>query len=102
MADFGQGRLFAGVRLHVPPVDAKSGIRTGYSLPARRWRARDRGDRAKVNKISLLPARVFVAGGGLAALAELPCFMAGAMKKAGYAVVSFKSEKGERTYRINS
>ena len=28
-------------------------------------------------------------------------FMAGAMKKAGYAVESFKSEKGERTYRIN-
>jgi hypothetical protein len=29
-------------------------------------------------------------------------FMAGAMKKAGYAVESFKSDKGERTYRINS
>jgi len=29
-------------------------------------------------------------------------FMAGAMKKAGYEVESFKSEKGERTYRINS
>ena len=29
-------------------------------------------------------------------------FMAGAMKKAGYAVESFKSEKGERTYRINA
>jgi hypothetical protein len=29
-------------------------------------------------------------------------FMAGAMKKAGYTVESFKSEKGERTYRINS
>jgi hypothetical protein len=28
-------------------------------------------------------------------------FMAGAMKKAGYAVESFKSDKGERTYRIN-
>jgi hypothetical protein len=28
-------------------------------------------------------------------------FMAGAVKKAGYAVESFKSEKGERTYRIN-
>ena len=28
-------------------------------------------------------------------------FMAGAMKKAGYAVKSFKSEKGERSYRIN-
>ena len=28
-------------------------------------------------------------------------FMAGAMKKAGYAVESFKSEKGDRTYRIN-
>jgi hypothetical protein len=28
-------------------------------------------------------------------------FMAGAMKKAGYAVESFKSEKGERSYRIN-
>jgi hypothetical protein len=28
-------------------------------------------------------------------------FMAGAMKKAGYEVESFKSEKGERTYRIN-
>ena len=28
--------------------------------------------------------------------------MAGAMKKAGYAVESFKSDKGERTYRINS
>jgi hypothetical protein len=28
-------------------------------------------------------------------------FMAGAMKKAGYTVESFKSEKGERTYRIN-
>ena len=28
-------------------------------------------------------------------------FMAGAMKKAGYSVESFKSEKGERTYRIN-
>jgi hypothetical protein len=27
-------------------------------------------------------------------------FMAGAMKKAGYAVESFKSDKGERTYRI--
>ena len=27
--------------------------------------------------------------------------MAGAMKKAGYAVESFKSDKGERTYRIN-
>jgi hypothetical protein len=27
-------------------------------------------------------------------------FMAGAMKKAGYQVESFKSEKGERTYRI--
>ena len=28
-------------------------------------------------------------------------FMAGAMKKAGYTVESFKSEKGDRTYRIN-
>ena len=28
-------------------------------------------------------------------------FMAGAMKKAGYIVESFKSDKGERTYRIN-
>ena len=28
-------------------------------------------------------------------------FMAGAMKKAGYTVESFKSEAGERTYRIN-
>jgi hypothetical protein len=28
-------------------------------------------------------------------------FMAGAMKKAGYAVESFKSDKGERTYRLN-
>jgi hypothetical protein len=28
-------------------------------------------------------------------------FMAGAMKKAGYTVKSFKSDKGERTYRIN-
>jgi hypothetical protein len=28
-------------------------------------------------------------------------FMAGAMKKAGYNVESFKSDKGERTYRIN-
>ena len=28
-------------------------------------------------------------------------FMAGAMKKAGYAVESFKPEDGERTYRIN-
>ncbi len=29
-------------------------------------------------------------------------FIAGAMKKAGYAVESFKPEGGERTYRINS
>ena len=29
-------------------------------------------------------------------------FMAGAMKKAGYTVESFKSDKGERTYRLNS
>ena len=29
-------------------------------------------------------------------------FMAGAMKKAGYAIESFTSETGERTYRINS
>jgi hypothetical protein len=29
-------------------------------------------------------------------------FMAGAMKKAGYAVESFKPENGERTYRINA
>ena len=29
-------------------------------------------------------------------------FMAGAMKKAGYAVESFKPKGGERTYRINS
>jgi hypothetical protein len=29
-------------------------------------------------------------------------FMAGAMKKAGYTVESFKSDKGERTYRIKS
>ncbi len=28
-------------------------------------------------------------------------FMAGAMRKAGYTVESFKSDKGERTYRIN-
>jgi hypothetical protein len=28
-------------------------------------------------------------------------FMAGAMKKAGYTVESFKSDKGERTYRIS-
>jgi hypothetical protein len=28
-------------------------------------------------------------------------FMAGAMKKGGYTVESFKSDKGERTYRIN-
>jgi hypothetical protein len=28
-------------------------------------------------------------------------FMAGAMKKAGYAVESFKSDRGERTYRLN-
>ena len=28
-------------------------------------------------------------------------FMAGAMKKAGYTVESFKADKGERTYRIN-
>lgn len=28
-------------------------------------------------------------------------FMAGAMKKAGYAVESFKPEGGERSYRIN-
>jgi len=28
-------------------------------------------------------------------------FMAGAMKKAGYTVESFKPEGGERTYRIN-
>jgi hypothetical protein len=28
-------------------------------------------------------------------------FMAGAMKKAGFAVESFKSDKGDRTYRIN-
>jgi len=27
--------------------------------------------------------------------------MAGAMKKAGYAVESFQSDKGDRTYRIN-
>jgi len=31
-----------------------------------------------------------------------PRFMAGAMKKAGYTVESFKPEGGERTYRINS
>ena len=29
-------------------------------------------------------------------------FMAGAMKKAGYAVESFKSDKGDRTYRVNA
>jgi hypothetical protein len=29
-------------------------------------------------------------------------FMAGAMKKAGYTVESFKPENGERTYRINA
>jgi hypothetical protein len=29
-------------------------------------------------------------------------FMAGAMKKAGFTVESFKSDKGERTYRINA
>jgi hypothetical protein len=29
-------------------------------------------------------------------------FMAGAMKKAGYTIESFKSEKGERSYRINA
>ena len=29
-------------------------------------------------------------------------FMAGAMRKAGYTVESFKSEKGERSYRINA
>jgi hypothetical protein len=29
-------------------------------------------------------------------------FMAGAMKKAGYTVESFKPKGGERTYRINS
>ena len=29
-------------------------------------------------------------------------FMAGAMKKAGFSVESFKSDKGERTYRINA
>jgi hypothetical protein len=28
-------------------------------------------------------------------------FMAGAMKKAGYTIESFKSDKGERSYRIN-
>jgi hypothetical protein len=28
-------------------------------------------------------------------------FMAGAMKKAGFTVDSFKPEDGERTYRIN-
>jgi hypothetical protein len=28
-------------------------------------------------------------------------FMGGAMKKAGYNVESFKSAKGDRTYRIN-
>jgi hypothetical protein len=28
-------------------------------------------------------------------------FVAGAMKKAGYAVESFKPESGERTHRIN-
>jgi len=28
-------------------------------------------------------------------------FMAGAMKKAGHKVESFKSDKGQRTYRIN-
>jgi len=28
-------------------------------------------------------------------------FMAGAMKKAGYAVESFKPDGGERSYRIN-
>ena len=28
-------------------------------------------------------------------------FMAGSMKKAGYTVESFKSQKGDRTYRIN-
>jgi len=28
-------------------------------------------------------------------------FMAGAMKKAGYSVESFKPEGGDRTYRIN-
>ena len=28
-------------------------------------------------------------------------FMAGAMKKAGYTIESFKSDKGERTYKIN-
>jgi hypothetical protein len=28
-------------------------------------------------------------------------FMAGAMKKAGYAVESFKPDGGERTYRLN-
>ena len=28
-------------------------------------------------------------------------FMAGAMKKAGFTVESFKSDKGEHTYRIN-
>ena len=28
-------------------------------------------------------------------------FMAGTMKKAGFAIESFKSDKGERTYRIN-
>ena len=28
-------------------------------------------------------------------------FMAGAIKKAGYSVESFKPEGGERTYRIN-
>jgi len=28
-------------------------------------------------------------------------FIAGAMKKAGYTVESFKSDRGERSYRIN-
>ena len=34
------------------------------------------------------------------ALAQDPVLMAGAMKKAGYAVESFKPEGGERSYKL--
>ena len=78
--------------------------------PARRERARPAASERSNKKAEVIAMMKRAKGATLAEIIAatgwqkhtVRGFMAGAMKKAGYAVESFKPQGGERSYRINS
>jgi len=77
-----------------------------FIFALRRWLRRSRAGSKTAQVVAMLKRKN---GATLAEIMEkmgwqrhtVRGFMAGAMKKAGYTVESFKPEGGERTYRLN-